>query len=599
VDAANDGDVIKVTAGTYTGVQGRTASPGYEGPSVITQVVYISKTVTIRGGYTTSNWMVSEPDANPTTLDAQSRGRVFYVTGDISPTIEGLRVTGGDSAKLGGDPIVGEAGGGVYVINATVTISGCRVTGNTANSFAPFGGVGGGIYLLSGNNTTLSGNAIQGNDAQAGGGIYLAASDSVSLVGNTIQGNAASGWYGASGGGVYVRDSSNTTLVGNSIQHNSAQDGGGVLLTGSNNATLISNTIFSNTAIGSHTFFDCAGVSLWVSDEPTLSGNLFQDNYGEEGGGIFLWNSNNATLSGNIIQRNRGWAGGVVNLYASDGVRLDNNVLIDNHVEGTGTGIRVAGSTAQLRHTTLVRNGNGSGLYVTEGSTLALTNTVLVRHTVGITVTAGSTASLHGVLWHGNDANISGPGAFTVTHEITGNPAFAADGYHITSASAALDAGVDAGVTVDIDGDPRPVGAGYDVGADELFNALRVTKQANPDPVEPGGQLTYTIRITNTGFVGLHATITDTLPLSVTLGKTSGSTLLPPDGSVKIVWTAIITALGGVWTEQVVVTVDEGYTGLLTNLVEVTTEEGAMGDDSVTVVAGRRIYLPLVMRDFS
>ena len=44
VDAANDSDVIKVAAGTYTGVSTR------EG---VTQVVYIDKSVTIRGGYTT------------------------------------------------------------------------------------------------------------------------------------------------------------------------------------------------------------------------------------------------------------------------------------------------------------------------------------------------------------------------------------------------------------------------------------------------------------------------------------------------------------------------------------------------------------------
>ena len=35
--------------------------------------------------------------------------------------------------------------------------------------------------------------------------------------------------------------------------------------------------------------------------------------------------------------------------------------------------------------------------------------------------------------------------------------------------SAALDAGVDVGVTTDFDGDPRPMGDGHDIGADERF----------------------------------------------------------------------------------------------------------------------------------
>jgi hypothetical protein len=39
--------------------------------------------------------------------------------------------------------------------------------------------------------------------------------------------------------------------------------------------------------------------------------------------------------------------------------------------------------------------------------------------------------------------------------------------YHIGPGSGALDAGVDAGVYVDIDGEERPCGAGFDLGADE------------------------------------------------------------------------------------------------------------------------------------
>lgn len=56
------------------------------------------------------------------------------------------------------------------------------------------------------------------------------------------------------------------------------------------------------------------------------------------------------------------------------------------------------------------------------------------------------------------------------TDEITGDPRFVdpADGdFHIGAGSAAIDAGVDAGVTTDIDGDPRPIGPTSDVGADE------------------------------------------------------------------------------------------------------------------------------------
>ena len=78
VDVAGEGDVLKVAAGTYSGVHPRPAPPEYPYPpstGIITQVVYLSKTLTIRGGYTTTNCFADppHPEANPITLDAQEQ----------------------------------------------------------------------------------------------------------------------------------------------------------------------------------------------------------------------------------------------------------------------------------------------------------------------------------------------------------------------------------------------------------------------------------------------------------------------------------------------------------------------------------------------
>jgi uncharacterized repeat protein (TIGR01451 family) len=115
--------------------------------------------------------------------------------------------------------------------------------------------------------------------------------------------------------------------------------------------------------------------------------------------------------------------------------------------------------------------------------------------------------------------------------------------------------------------------------------ALTVAKQAAPNPVQAGAMLTYTIRVTNTGGVDLHATITDSLPVQVT-----------PTGILT--WTALITAPGGVWMQTVPVSVTAGYSGTLTNNVEVTTDEGPTGLDSVTVSSSAfyKIHLPVILK---
>ena len=185
---------------------------------------------------------------------------------------------------------------------------------------------------------------------------------------------------------------------------------------------------------------------MWHDADATLSGNMVLGNVAEIGGGIFLWDSSNATL--------------------------DNSVVADNWAGTAGSGICVAASTACLRYDTLARNKGSSGLDVSafDGSTssVTLTNTVLVSQTTAVMVAAGNAAMLDGVLWYGNGANIGGAGNLVVTHAITGNPAFAVDGYHLTASSAARDKGVmTVGVLQDIDGEPRFDAP--DLGADEYW----------------------------------------------------------------------------------------------------------------------------------
>jgi parallel beta-helix repeat protein len=165
VDAADHpDDVIKVAAGTYTGVN------NYGG---LSQVVYINKTVTIQGGYTTAFTDPPDPDAYPTTLDAGRQGRVIYITRDIKPTLEGLRIVQG---------LTTGNGGGIYASNAHATISGCQVLGNRAYAN------GGGLSMYY-SDPVLTGNTFIDNIANSGSGLFLYSSDNATVTANILTRN--------------------------------------------------------------------------------------------------------------------------------------------------------------------------------------------------------------------------------------------------------------------------------------------------------------------------------------------------------------------------------------------------------------------------
>jgi parallel beta-helix repeat protein len=449
VDAATDGEEIRVAAGAYTDMHARPRAD-VVATGLVTQVVYISKSITIRGGYTTSFSDSPNPVANPTTLDAQGQGRVLYITGDISANIEGLRITGGNATGLGGP--LGDVGGGVYIITATVMISNNMILSNTAGST----GFGGGMFIENSPNTILNGNVISDNKAFQAAGLYFRNSPGPRLVANTIANNVADrqGVGMKHYGGARFDNSDNAILTGNTISNNRANDHcGGLSFTNSDNIILIGNQVLDNEATFRH------------------------------GGGLCLEGGTGATLVGNTVIGNTACTtGGGLDLRGNDAT-LINNVITDNSIIGppcfgsepiVGSGIYISHSNAHLLHTTIARNdgGNGSGAHITGVfgifSTVILTNTVMTSHSVGIYVAAGNTATLNGVLWYSNVANTDGDGTIIVMNEHTGDPALAAGDYHLTLLSEAIDKGVDTDVKVDIDGDHRPCHTAPDLGADEI-----------------------------------------------------------------------------------------------------------------------------------
>ena len=394
VDAANPFDSIKVASGNYTDISIRPRDD-YTTTGVVTQVVYLTKTLTIQGGFNQNNWSTPDPVVNISKLDAQGEGRVFYITGEINPKIEGLYITGGDAAGLGG----------------------ARGQGTMS--------MGGGIYVCK-SLATLENNIIYNNTAEGGGGLFIDGptwgfpdEPGAVIMDNTIISNTATAW----GGGLEISASS-AHIIGNIIRDNQAKIGGGLY--------------------------------VWLSS-PHLYQNIIRDNTAvQTGGGIYLkWGE----------------------------PTLVNNVIVDNHVENQspeiGNGLHIEGANLTMSHNTISRNTSGddkgSGVYIVDledwgQPTMFMTNTILADQTVGIFANGVSTLTVNGVLWYNTPVTIttSPTAVLSVSHQHSDDPVFAADGYHLTAGSAAIDKGLDAGISVDVDGESRPAGAGYDLGADEL-----------------------------------------------------------------------------------------------------------------------------------
>jgi hypothetical protein len=128
-----------------------------------------------------------------------------------------------------------------------------------------------------------------------------------------------------------------------------------------------------------------------------------------------------------------------------------------------------AGSRADVIFTTIASPtvSGGRAIAVFNG-TVNITNTIIASHTVGISRTAGTVTQNYN-LFSGNTSNTGGTVGGGV-NSLTAAPRFvnpAGDDYHISSSSAAFEAGTDMGITEDFDVDPRPRGTQVDMGFDE------------------------------------------------------------------------------------------------------------------------------------
>ncbi len=290
------------------------------------------------------------------------------------------------------------------------------------------------------------------------------------------------------GGGVSCVNSY-LTLANNVIRYNENASAGVCCVGGG--PSIIDNDICDNTAGSLGGGISCSGGS------PRISRNIIHDNVASQvGAGIYC---------------------------DSAQARISNNVVRDNTCSGYGTsggGIYVAGGNPEITNNTIRGNtaSDGGGVFVA-GGTPHFGNNIVALNSSGVWYATGSQTYISNNDVFGNGTADYLPASLSGTQgNISADPLFLIDGFHIPSVSPCAGAGditlVEANET-DIDAEPRVHGSVVDIGADQYYCGKQVLLTASQVWAEAGQSIQVT------------ATVKDKAgnPLA---GETVAFSILPP-----------------------------------------------------------------------
>ncbi len=370
-------------------------------------------------------------------------------------------------------------GAGLYVDQGAAVITGSTFIRNSAASQG--GGVNVNNYGMIASSTVFSGNIAVGYD---GGGAYVYGGVAVTL------GHVEANHSGRDGGGLYIGGSSTHNVLTQTdfISNTAGEDGGGIYISGQ--TVLHGGRFERNIALryGGGWYFYYGAVmtdTVTISNTATWGGGGYADggaelhgaqlagNTATTGGGGGLYSLGQTEVYASRVTGNSAPQGGGLYFWGSGDIV--NSLLADNQASAAGADLYVTfNGSASIVFSTIA----AAALYprqaiVLNSGSLHMTDTIVSNYAVGISVTTGAAFENYN-LFYGNTITSVG----SVTHGAGSrsgqNPLFVnsvAGDYHLTAGSPAIDHGVIAGITVDFDGDPRPLGAGYDIGFDE-YRAL-------------------------------------------------------------------------------------------------------------------------------
>ena len=334
-----------------------------------------------------------------------SGGAILSVDGDVE--IDETVIVNNEAVR---------AGGGIEVIDGTVTIGTSSLAGNIAGSGAvnPANpGNGGALHVsgMNGTEVTITQSVVTGNTAASeGGGLWNQAGSTLSVSDTILSGNVASGDDADNGGGA-IYDNGGTLSVANSrIDNNSADgasgSGGGILLAGGSDAT-VENVVFSgntaNRAGGAIEATAANGLAVTLDIDASGFGSNTAGDAPGNGGAIHL--TGGGTMGSTVTVDDSFF---LANIAAAEGGAFWNDAGFDSTLTNvTFTANEAAGDAAD--------NGGG-GVFNNNGTLTLVDSTLQGNRATGSSGSGGGLLSLGGALlvtdttFDGNDANRAGGG---------------------------------------------------------------------------------------------------------------------------------------------------------------------------------------------
>ncbi|MBN1419590.1 MAG: right-handed parallel beta-helix repeat-containing protein [Planctomycetes bacterium] len=440
IDAAAGGDTVLVKPGEYV----------IEAP-----ITFGGKAITVKSeaGAEVTTIRMSETPA-----DAERASVVIFESLETDESVlRGFTLTGGTGTLYTGAGADLMFGGGVFFHSpCTPRIVDCAIVGNSAQ-------VGGGVSCVDGASPSIDTSQIVRNlavgDDGCAAGLCAGLNGSAPVLRScTVAENVAPS-PGSFGGGFFFLHAS-PTVIGCSISRNFAGTGGGVLCSTGSDAEIVDCTIEANATFQG--WGAGGGVCCWYPDSLRMADCRILGNYASGGNGAGVHcggNGDDPTFRSNL--------------------ELTNCIIAGNRSpDGDAGGLHCWRADPRLYNCTITANSSpiNGALSCTEAVPVLMNCIVWGNSPESVCGTLSCCLTdLDPLFVHG--------GAFDFTRFVTVEiwgveyslPDFIIEppDYRLHPDSPAIDAGTCEGAPeTDIEGNPRPLGAGCDIGAYEYADDL-------------------------------------------------------------------------------------------------------------------------------